>query len=69
MSISIVPSRVREPLAERRRQRRARLALARELAEFRTPAERLELEAMIERHEAMEHEVRRFRGELDQLSA
>jgi hypothetical protein len=42
----------REVLAARRHQRTARRHLARELAEFRTPAERLELDAMLDRYPA-----------------
>jgi len=40
----------RDALAARREARTARRRLAREIADFRTPAERLELEAILDRH-------------------
>jgi hypothetical protein len=41
---------VREAFRARRERRRSRERLRRELAEFRTPAERHELEALLERY-------------------
>jgi|1185.fasta_scaffold1258877_2 hypothetical protein len=42
---------LREALRARRRRRRQRERLRRELMEFRTPAERQELDAMLARHD------------------
>jgi hypothetical protein len=60
---------LRSSLSEQSRRRAARRQLERELAEFRTPAERLELDAMIERHLEIEHEVAQFREELPEYAA
>jgi hypothetical protein len=50
---------LRDALAARRAQRQARRRLERELASYSSPAERLELEAMIDRHSPEEtREVR-----------
>jgi hypothetical protein len=50
---------LRDALAARRAVRRERQQLERELASYSTPAERLELEAMIDRHSPEEtREVR-----------
>ena len=43
-------STVRNTVSERREARQARRRLERDLAEFRTPAERRELEAMLARY-------------------
>ncbi|WP_432824960.1 hypothetical protein [Dactylosporangium sp. CA-092794] len=43
-------SRVRAAVAERAEARRARRRLAREIAAYRTPAERLELDLILGRH-------------------
>jgi len=69
MSIFGVASRLQQSLAERARERAARRRVERELAEFRTPVERLELEAMIERHREIEHEGAQFRDGLHHLAA
>ena len=54
---------LRDALAARRTERRERQQLERELASYSTPAERLELEAMIDRHSPEEtHEVRDILG-------
>ena len=45
---------MRTSLAERAAARARRRQLARELAEYRTPAERLELDAILGRHSAEE---------------
>jgi hypothetical protein len=52
---------IRDTLAERRTARTHRRRLERELAAYRTPAERLELDEVLARHSADEtREVRRI---------
>ena len=54
---------LRDALSARRAERLERQQLERELASYSTPAERLELEAMIDRHSPEEtHEVRDILG-------
>lgn len=50
MSISSTMRAARTALVNHRTERAARRQLAEELAQFQTPAERAELEAMISRH-------------------
>jgi hypothetical protein len=50
MNTPEVLSTVRKTATERREARQARRQLARDLAEYRTPAERRELDAMLARY-------------------
>jgi hypothetical protein len=54
MPTQTTASRVRTAVTSRVEARRARRALAREIAEYRTPAERLELDLILGRHTAEE---------------
>jgi hypothetical protein len=57
----IVKSSWRQALAARRDARRARRALQAQIATFQTPAERLELETILDRHPIEEtQEIRRM---------
>ncbi|MET7426606.1 hypothetical protein [Dactylosporangium sp. NPDC005555] len=54
MPTQTTASRVRNAVASRFEARRARRTLAREIAAYRTPAERLELDLILGRHTAEE---------------
>ena len=58
---------MRTSLAERAAARARRRRLARELAEYRTPAERLELDSILGRHSA--EETAEIEAILDQQTA
>lgn len=61
MNTATMRSRWRQTLAARRQAGDARRQLAREVAEFRTPAERMELEAILDRHPVEDtQEIRRL---------
>jgi hypothetical protein len=47
----------RQAVADRRRRRAAQAQLRAELASYRTPAERAELDAILSRHTEQEHEL------------
>ena len=67
MSMSSAISSLRATVAARRTQRRDRARLAGELAGFKTAGERLELDAMLERHTA--EQTREVREILARMAA
>ena len=67
MSMSSAIATVRATVAARRTRRRDRARLAAELASFTTVAERLELDAMLERHTA--EQTREVREILARMAA
>lgn len=56
-SITAIATRQQATFADRRRRRAAQQRLRAELASYRTPAERAELDAILSRHTAQEHDL------------
>ncbi len=57
MSFTLTLATGRQAVADRRRRRAAQQQLRAELASYRTPAERAELDAILSRHTEQEHEL------------